>query len=377
MFSDKTFETVVFITNFAWALRVSHFHFVKNGNKKGDGEYCPVACFTPSKLLIIKATFVIGTLYLVYIAGRAFEILYLQDQSASLALMVKLSYLFSAYTLPIIIHITTVMKAQEVPAFIMHYVQFFKDMKTKYLLPGQKGAKCRKFFIVMLIVGTLITIQNLMIVLLKPKELHLMTSMVDTKGKSVFKSGPGIILFLLQGNIWTYCFHWVAYTAGCLYLLKELDIKVKQPRTRSQLRNSETSLKILRSMQVLHRYWEDSFQYFLCPAQKATICTICTLGLYGLVKLTGPRSIIMGCVALLAMLYIITMFYKFGLVHEFSGITLENWSHSPSSTKWMRKVLKSIPSLGVYIGNFYIMEKTSIAVVLDKILNSTITLFFL
>jgi len=133
MFSDRTFNAVVLITNFAWAIRVINFRFVITANKKGNKEYCPVASFTKSKLLIVKVTLAVGILYLVYIAARSFETLVLKDEPASLEFVVKMSYLFSSYTLPVIVHITTVMKSQEVPAFITQYVQFFKDMKGMLL----------------------------------------------------------------------------------------------------------------------------------------------------------------------------------------------------------------------------------------------------
>ncbi|CAL8070335.1 unnamed protein product [Orchesella dallaii] len=75
-------------------------------------------------------------------------------------------------------------------------------MKAKYLLPGQKGANCRTYFNVFIIVGTLITIQNLLIILLKPKKLHFLTSMLEAEGRRVYYSAPGVILLLLQVWIW-------------------------------------------------------------------------------------------------------------------------------------------------------------------------------
>lgn len=154
-------------------------------------------------------------------------------------------------------------------------------------------------------------------------------------------------------------------------------IYVKNPRTCKHLRQSKTCAATLRSLQNLHRLWQLNFQYWFCPSHKAATICIATSALYGVVKLSGPRSIVMGFVAALCLLYLSTLFYKFGKFNDVIQKTLENWKNSTKTSKYMKKFIKSVPVLSINVGNFYHVKKTTVIMVLYTVLNNTITLFLL
>lgn len=128
---------------------------------------------------------------------------------------------------------------------------------------------------------------------------------------------------------------------------------------------------------MLHRIWQINFQHWFCPTHKAAAVCIATSALYGVIKLSGPRSVVMGFVAVLALLYLSTLFYKFGKFNEIFGKTLENWKNSTDTTKYMKKFIKSVPVLSIQIGEFYSIKRTTVIMVMYTVLNNTITLFFL
>lgn len=47
-----------------------------------------------------------------------------------------------------------------------------------FMLPAEKGAKCMKFFLVVLFIGIAVTIQNCIIILKRPHEVYFLTSML-------------------------------------------------------------------------------------------------------------------------------------------------------------------------------------------------------
>lgn len=154
-------------------------------------------------------------------------------------------------------------------------------------------------------------------------------------------------------------------------------ISVKSPRTWNQLRETKVCIATLRSLQNLHRLWQLNFQNWFCPSHKAVTISIATSALYGVVKLSGPRSIVMGFVAALCLMYLSTLFYKFGMFNDVVESTLENRKNSTKTSKYMKKFIKSVPVLCINIGNFYRVKKTTVIMVLYTVLNNTITLFLL
>lgn len=76
---------------------------------------------------------------------------------------------------------------------------------ARFLLPGDKGAKCMKFFTAVLLIGTLVTVQNCVIIMKKPFENHLLTSLLKDPKKT-----PILIRFpFIAGNFWIWTNTWV------------------------------------------------------------------------------------------------------------------------------------------------------------------------
>lgn len=148
-------------------------------------------------------------------------------------------------------------------------------------------------------------------------------------------------------------------------------------KTIGDFRSPKVFSSTVRSLQVLHRLWQHSHQAWFCPSHKFVAISVGTLSSYGVIKLSGPRSIVMGFTAALSLLYLSTLFYKFGKLHELSGQVLENWRHSPTSTRWMRKYVRSVPTFKVDIGSFYYVQKTTVIMVMWTVLNNTVNLLLL
>ncbi|CAL8116744.1 unnamed protein product [Orchesella dallaii] len=290
MFTPKNFKILALVTNLAYLSGAVPYHFVK----KAGGESVLIFAPTRGRTAFVRVVYSLNLFYICFIAFRVFQKVVLENEEASLAFLVKMGYLFA-----------------------------------KYLLPAEQRGKCMKFFITVMIIGIAVCIQNTVLIMKKPFQVHFFT------------------------------------------------IAVKHPRTDRRLREMKTCTGLLRSIQMLHRIWQLNFQHWFCPSHKATTIIVATLSLYGVIKLSGPRAIIMGFVALLCLMYLSTLFYKFGQFHEMSKKTLENWRNLPKTGKWMKKFLKSVPVFSIGIGNFYFVKKTTVVIILDGVLNNTITLFFL
>jgi len=128
---------------------------------------------------------------------------------------------------------------------------------------------------------------------------------------------------------------------------------------------------------MLHRLWQVVFQNWFCPMQKAVAIAVGSLALYGVIKLSGPRSLVMGCMATLALLYLWTIYRKFGQLHCMTEKLIDNWKNAPSSTKRIRKFVESVPALRIDIASFYYVNKTTVATVLETVLDNTITLLLM
>lgn len=226
MFTEKTFSTLVTVTNLAWRFGVSHFHYIHRGTGKKK-EFYLETCFNAAKLNLVRFTLFVDILYLVFIAGRVFQ--QVLNDSANLGFLVKMSYLFSAYLLPVVLQYNTVLKFHETPHFLVKYIAFYRDMRNKYLLPDEKGAKCRKFFFVFIFVGFSINLQNVAILMLKPFQPHLLTSILDDPKKAsiILRLPLWLAHFFIWASVWTnmwlYCFHWFTYITCSLFLIKELE----------------------------------------------------------------------------------------------------------------------------------------------------------
>ncbi len=130
-------------------------------------------------------------------------------------------------------------------------------------------------------------------------------------------------------------------------------------------------------MHVLHRLWQHSHQNWFCPSHKFVAISVGTLASYGVIKLHGPRSMVMGCMTALSLMYLWTLFKKFGQLYELSEQVRDNWMNSSSSTKWMKRYIRSVPIFRVDVGTFYFVKKTTVVAIMYTVLNNTVTLLFL
>ncbi|CAL8073158.1 unnamed protein product [Orchesella dallaii] len=330
MIPPKTFRAIVFSTTIAWYFGAVPFKFVTNRN----GVKTIKASFTKARTVFVYSCFAVSSFYMFFIAFRAFQKVALESEQASQDFIVKMGYLILSYLMPVVLQINTLLMWEELPRLVSSYLTFFREVKECYILPGERGPKCIKFFSAVLTIGML-------------------------------------------AHVWTYIFHVYAYISCLVFIVRELDPNVKKPRTRDIFRQPKVFTKTIRSLHMLHRLWQHAHQSWFCPSHKAVTISIGTLASYGVIKLRGPRSLVMGCMATLSLLYLWTLFRKFGQLHELSDQMLENWKHSTSTTKWMRKFVHSVPVLRVDIGSFYHVEKTTVITVLWTVLNNTITLLFL
>ncbi|CAL8073168.1 unnamed protein product [Orchesella dallaii] len=110
------------------------------------------------------------------------------------------------------------------------------------------------------------------------------------------------------------------------------------------------------------------------PSQKATTICIAILALFGMMKLEGRQGRIMGFASSFCILYLASFYRKLGLLYETSTKMRQAWLASPSSTKWMRKLISSVQDFRVDVADFYFVRKTTVISVLYTILNGTITL---
>ncbi|ODN02859.1 hypothetical protein Ocin01_03822 [Orchesella cincta] len=380
MIPPNTFRAIVVATNIAWYSGCWPFRFVER--KKGLLEIEP--SFTSGRSIYFHLSYVVNCFYVCFIAFRVFQKVALENEETSLAFLIPMGYLFLSYTMTVILQYTTMTKWEEIPRFLISYIKFFREIKAIYILPGERGPRCIKFCSAILTIGILVNLQNIVIIMKKPDRLHFLTSLVAKPSRPaslVFR----IPFLLIQAwiwistwaHVWAFCFHIYAYISCLVFIVREIDLYVKTPRTNNMLREPQTLFKILRTLQMLHRLWQTVFQDWFIPSNKACAIAVGTLASYGVIKLSGPRSLVMGCMATLSLLYLWTMYRKFGQLHELSVKMLENWRHAPNSTKRIRKFVESVPVFRIDIGCFYYVHRTTVATVLETVLNNTITLLFL
>lgn len=77
-------------------------------------------------------------------------------------------------------------------------------LTANFMLPTEKGTKCMKFFSAVLFIGIAVTIQNCVIILKRPHELHFLTSILeDPKKIPVLGQLPFIACnFWIWANTW-------------------------------------------------------------------------------------------------------------------------------------------------------------------------------
>lgn len=280
----------------------------------------------------------------------------------------------------------------------------------RYMISGHTGIKCTKFFTALVVIGSLVNVQNMIIILKHPNRVHFLTSLIPDVSKSKLLSRLPFLLvntwIWLQtwAYVWVFALHLYAYINCLVWTFQELkylykntnnkkvhkaisfwnillhwtfSIHSKICKTKDGIRDPKVFTRLLRSLHVLHRFWQYTHQGWFCPSHKAIAISVGTLASYGVIKLHGPRSVVMGCMAIFSLLYLWTLLRKFGKLYEVSARTLRNWKHDPKTSRWMKRYINSVPVFRIDIGSFYFVTRTTVFLALWTVLNNTITLLFL
>ncbi|CAL8073160.1 unnamed protein product [Orchesella dallaii] len=182
MIPPKTFRAIVFTTTIAWYFGAVPFKFVTNRN----GVKTIKASFTKARTVFVYSCFVVSNFYMFFIAFRAFQKVALESEQASQDFIVKMGYLILSYLMPVVLQINTLIRWEELPRVVSSYLTFFRKVKARYILPGERGPKCIKFFSAVLTIGMLVTLQNFLINIKKPDTLHFLTSLLPKPSKTPF-----------------------------------------------------------------------------------------------------------------------------------------------------------------------------------------------
>ncbi|CAL8073164.1 unnamed protein product [Orchesella dallaii] len=156
--------------------------------------------------------------------------------------------------------------------------------------------------------------------------------------------------------------------------MEKLNPTWKLPRTYGTIRNAKQFVKEINSFRILHNVFQHTYRMWFQPSQKANTMAISSLAIYGVIKLEGRQARIMGFAATFSILYLASLYRKLGLLYETSMKLRQEWQTSPSSSKWMRKFIHSIPDFRVDVADFYFIRKTTVVNVIYTVLNGTITL---
>jgi len=81
--------------------------------------------------------------------------------------------------------------------------------------------------------------------------------------------------------------------------------------------------------------------------------TTAVIGIFGAVKISGPRAINMLGAASLVLRYLGTVFKKLGNVYEDSDEALRQWFGNAGKNKVVRKFITSSPPLRAKVGNHW------------------------
>lgn len=147
MYTQKTYNTLVKITNIAWFLGLTHFHFIKtdpNALAKTRSHWKKFQIqqshflqigLNPARLNFVKFTLLISFFYVIYLCARVFHQQISSDPiyGPEVDFLVKMGYLLTCYSLPVVLQYTVILKLQELPRWITEYLDFFKSMRGNYL----------------------------------------------------------------------------------------------------------------------------------------------------------------------------------------------------------------------------------------------------
>lgn len=142
--------------------------------------------------------------------------------------------------------------------------------------------------------------------------------------------------------------------------------------TKPQLRQHTHFVRMYREFQVLHKQFRYSFQYFFLPPHKCMVMQIAILGIYGAIRIQGPRSITMGVGAMMAMIHLTILFRRMGKVYEKSVYVLRSWRAERG--KYIRRFVRSSQPVTIRIGHFYEVTKSTVIVIWATVFNFTTNL---
>lgn len=138
--------------------------------------------------------------------------------------------------------------------------------------------------------------------------------------------------------------------------------------------------KIYRSLQVLNSKFSHCFRHWFFPWNTALCCGMAIVGIYGALTLPDSKSIAMGIVGMVSLVYITAVAEKFGQIYKTSDDLLKVMVQRCIQNKlrhqnnYRFKFMRSCYPLRIFIGNFYPSQMSTVLVACDAVFNLTISL---
>ncbi len=142
---------------------------------------------------------------------------------------------------------------------------------------------------------------------------------------------------------------------------------LKDAETIPKLRHLQNFIKTYRELQVLHNVCNSYFQSLFFPAHKFILVNISVIGIYGSIKVPGPRSIIMTVGATMSLMYLSLLFRRMGKLYEKSVEVLHSWKGERG--KYIKKFVLGSKPIRVKIGFYYYVRKTTVIIIWSTVLN--------
>ena len=148
-------------------------------------------------------------------------------------------------------------------------------------------------------------------------------------------------------------------------------------QTLKSFRDPRVFANVLRSLQVLHKFWQIWNETFLIPYTKLAAVIVAVAGTYGMIRLDLSRSRAMAGSAAFCLLYLYTLYHRYGILNELSEETLRKWKTSSKTPKHVKKTFDSIPEFKIWVGNYYYVSKTTVLSIMETVIDNTITLLMM
>lgn len=128
-------------------------------------------------------------------------------------------------------------------------------------------------------------------------------------------------------------------------------------------------MRTYRELQTLHCACNSYFQSFFFPVHKYIVINIAIIGIYGSIKISGPRALIMAVGAGISLCYLSMIFRRLGKLYMTSHEVLHLWRGEKG--RYIRRFIKSSQPIRVEIGNYYYVTKTTVIVIYYTVFNFT------